>query len=76
MAESQADTQAADNSEEGGSDCAHHWNIESPSGPTSIGTCKVCGETREFRNSIPGGGWDRGQGEARRRANAARQARK
>jgi len=31
--------------------CAHHWVIETPSGPVSQGTCKVCGEEREFENS-------------------------
>ena len=30
--------------------CAHHWLIEPPQGPTSIGTCKICGETSEFEN--------------------------
>ena len=53
--------------------CPHHWQIPSPNGPTSIGTCKNCGETREFRNSIPGGGWEREASEARKaRAAAAR----
>ena len=32
-------------------DCAHYWVIESANGPTSRGTCKFCGEQREFRNS-------------------------
>jgi len=31
--------------------CAHHWVIDTPSGPVSHGTCKVCGEAREFQNS-------------------------
>lgn len=31
--------------------CAHHWRIEMPCGPTSTGRCKLCGETREFKNS-------------------------
>ena len=30
--------------------CAHHWLIEPPQGPTSIGVCKICGEKREFEN--------------------------
>ena len=30
----------------------HHWTVESPNGPTSIGTCE-CGEEREFENSLP-----------------------
>lgn len=37
------------NSDEDG--CAHYWQIESPSGSTSRGICKRCGETREFFNS-------------------------
>ena len=48
------------------SDCSHHWVIESPNGPTSQGTCKLCGEHSEFKNSIPGTGWDRGNSQARR----------
>jgi len=32
-------------------DCRHHWLIESPQGPTSMGICKLCGEQKEFRNS-------------------------
>jgi hypothetical protein len=30
--------------------CAHHWIIESPSGESSIGKCKLCGESRSFPN--------------------------
>lgn len=30
--------------------CAHHWLIETPSGPTSTGRCKVCGVSRVFVN--------------------------
>lgn len=75
MAKPQPDLQTEEAIESEDSDCAHFWNIESPNGPTSIGSCKVCGAIREFRNSIPGSAWDRGQGEARKRANALRQAR-
>lgn len=32
--------------------CAHHWIIESPSGPISKGTCRRCGAVREFRNYL------------------------
>ena len=39
-------------------DCMHHWAIERANGPISKGTCRVCGEEREFRNSIETrGGW-------------------
>ena len=31
--------------------CRHHWLIESPEGPTSMGVCKLCGIQKEFRNS-------------------------
>ena len=31
--------------------CRHHWLIEPPSGPTSHGRCKRCGEERYFINS-------------------------
>ncbi|KPJ48208.1 MAG: hypothetical protein AMJ38_05815 [Dehalococcoidia bacterium DG_22] len=31
--------------------CRHHWLIESPQGPTSMGICKLCGAQKEFRNS-------------------------
>lgn len=30
--------------------CAHHWIIEPPNGPTSGGTCQKCGEHRAFHN--------------------------
>ena len=53
------------------SDCMHHWMIESPNGPVSMGTCKICGETAEFKNSIQGSGWDRESPQSKR----ARQAR-
>jgi len=32
------------------SQCTHHWVIDPPSGPISYGTCKKCGETKEFVN--------------------------
>jgi len=30
----------------------HLWAIESPSGKTSIGMCKYCGERKEFANTL------------------------
>jgi hypothetical protein len=39
-------------------DCSHYWVIESPSGPTSEGWCKACGEVREFKNSIQITSWE------------------
>jgi hypothetical protein len=38
--------------------CCHHWMIESPNGPTSYGTCRSCGEVREFKNSIQITSWE------------------
>ena len=40
------------------SECCHHWLIEAPNGPTSLGTCQGCGEEREFRNSIQMTSWE------------------
>ena len=40
------------------SDCNHHWVIESPNGPTSVGRCRDCGERREFKNSIQITSWE------------------
>ena len=38
--------------------CNHHWIIDSPNGPTSTGTCRVCGEIRDFKNSIQITSWE------------------
>ncbi len=40
--------------------CVHHWLIEPASGPCSNGTCKRCGVTRDFRNSLESLLWERG----------------
>ncbi len=38
--------------------CPHHWIIETPEGPVSMGRCRLCGEEREFNNSVETwGGW-------------------
>ena len=37
--------------------CEHHWVIDKPAGPTSRGTCRACGEERDFQNYIEGTGW-------------------
>lgn len=42
----------------------HHWLIDAPNGPVSIGTC-ACGESREFRNSSEDSIWDRAEGRSR-----------
>ena len=33
----------------------HHWKIEEPNGLVSIGVCKHCGTTKEFRNWLSDG---------------------
>ena len=33
-------------------DCRHYWVIEAPTGPVSRGSCRSCGESREFKNYI------------------------
>jgi hypothetical protein len=43
--------ESASESSAGDGGCAHYWQIQSPSGSTSRGICKRCGETREFYNS-------------------------
>ena len=47
-------------------DCCHHWLLEPPSGPTSEGTCKLCGQRKTFANwpaydALPGD-WNRWYG--------------
>ena len=32
--------------------CPHYWIIETPDGPISPGRCRLCGEEKEFNNSI------------------------
>ena len=32
--------------------CIHHWLIDPPDGPTSLGICKYCADVREFPNSL------------------------
>ena len=37
--------------------CSHHWLIEPPNGAVSVGKCRLCGESREFRNSYEYSSW-------------------
>lgn len=37
--------------------CEHYWVIGQPSGPSSNGICKECGEEREFLNYWEGSSW-------------------
>ncbi len=32
--------------------CSHHWVIPPADGPVSLGVCKLCRETGEFRNYL------------------------
>jgi len=34
-------------------ECHHFWIIEEANGPSSFGTCKYCGERKEFLNAFP-----------------------
>ena len=40
---------------EGG--CVHHLVIDPPNGAVSQGSCKTCGEKKEFRNSFEYSSW-------------------
>ena len=35
----------------------HYWIIKTADGPTSMGRCKTCGESREFKNFVSGMDW-------------------
>lgn len=37
--------------------CKHYWIIEPANGPISWGVCQVCGEGKEFKNSIGPEAW-------------------
>ena len=43
----------------------HHWVLNAPNGPTSSGTCKVCGKNRIFPNSSEDSIWDGAEGRSR-----------
>ncbi len=34
---------------------SHRWRIDEPDGPVSMGLCRGCGATREFRNWLSEG---------------------
>lgn len=40
-----------------GDKCRHHWLIQPANGPISEGVCQVCGENREFKNSVEASTW-------------------
>jgi len=37
--------------------CTHHWKLDSPSGPWSLGICDKCGEYDAFKNFIDETTW-------------------
>ncbi len=37
--------------------CQHHWLIQAADGPTSPGICRVCGETKDFKNYVETATW-------------------
>ena len=37
--------------------CRHHWLIEAPTGPVSVGVCQICEDVREFKNYIEAAPW-------------------
>ena len=37
--------------------CRHHWVIQAADGPVSNGSCRICGETREFKNYVESASW-------------------
>ena len=39
------------------SGCLHQWMIASPNGPSSKGTCLMCGTEKDFPNYIEGSAW-------------------
>jgi len=38
--------------------CHHYWVIESATGPTSKGVCKLCGAVKEFSNRLQDTRWE------------------
>lgn len=34
--------------------CTHQWLLDEATGPTSKGTCTLCGATKKFKNGFPG----------------------
>ena len=40
-------------------ECVHYWIIDVPSGPVSKGKCRLCGDSKEFRNYLEtASAWD------------------
>ena len=39
-------------------ECVHHWVIDPPDGPISMGYCQKCGKVEEFPNHFAYSTWD------------------
>ena len=52
--------------------CCHHRVIQTSEGPVSLGVCKRCFETREFKNSIEDWSYDHLPGERKAHEDAAK----
>ena len=37
--------------------CAHYWVIQPADGPFSTGSCRTCGETKDFKNYVESATW-------------------
>ena len=48
-----------------GAECHHHWMIDAPNGPISVGHCKLCGGERQFPNSSEDSIGDGAEGRSR-----------
>ena len=53
----QGETTAVETVTEGSLVCRHHWLIQPADGPVSRGVCRICGETREFKNYVESAAW-------------------
>ncbi|MCC6382367.1 MAG: hypothetical protein IT304_07645 [Dehalococcoidia bacterium] len=45
-----AETTTTNQAEAARPDHYHRWRIEEPNGPVSTGVCKICGQTKQFKN--------------------------
>ena len=45
--------------------CRHHWVIQPADGPISIGSCQICGVSREFKNYVESATWGDSRGSSK-----------
>lgn len=45
-----AETTTSNQAEAVRPDHYHRWRIDEPNGPMSTGVCKICGQTKQFKN--------------------------